>query len=138
MTVHWNSDGRGDSPGLNAAIRGVGKTAFGYYRMQVIGFRDGFFGAWWTTAPAAGCQQPGRHTTVRNHPGQPAATCRTAWLSEGKVRDMTDVILENYEANHLDALVCLAVAAPEKRAAPYGERSEHHHHAGRRSTMTSP
>ena len=30
----------GDSPGLNAAIRGVGKAAAGYYGMQVIGFRD--------------------------------------------------------------------------------------------------
>ena len=34
----------GDSPGLNAAIRGVGKTAQSYYGMQVIGFRDGFRG----------------------------------------------------------------------------------------------
>ena len=34
----------GDSPGLNAAIRGVGKAAHGYYGMQVIGFRDGFRG----------------------------------------------------------------------------------------------
>ena len=34
----------GDSPGLNAAIRGVGKAALGYYGMQVIGFRDGFRG----------------------------------------------------------------------------------------------
>ena len=34
----------GDSPGLNAAIRGVGKAAIGHYGMQVIGFRDGFRG----------------------------------------------------------------------------------------------
>ena len=34
----------GDSPGLNAAIRGVGKAALGYYGMQMIGFRDGFRG----------------------------------------------------------------------------------------------
>ena len=33
----------GDSPGLNAAIRGVGKTALGY-GMEIIGFRDGFRG----------------------------------------------------------------------------------------------
>jgi 6-phosphofructokinase 1 len=31
----------GDSPGLNAAIRGVGKAAHGHYGMQVVGFRDG-------------------------------------------------------------------------------------------------
>jgi hypothetical protein len=34
----------GDSPGLNAALRGVGKAALGHHRMQIIGFRDGFRG----------------------------------------------------------------------------------------------
>ena len=34
----------GDCPGLNAAIRGVGKAAIGRYGMRVIGFRDGFRG----------------------------------------------------------------------------------------------
>ena len=34
----------GDCPGLNAAIRGVGKAALGVYEMQIIGFRDGFRG----------------------------------------------------------------------------------------------
>lgn len=34
----------GDCPGLNAAIRGVGKTAIVEYGMEVIGFRSGFAG----------------------------------------------------------------------------------------------
>ncbi|HUD83795.1 MAG TPA: 6-phosphofructokinase, partial [Candidatus Saccharimonadales bacterium] len=34
----------GDCPGLNAAIRGVGKAAQNEFNMQVIGFRDGFRG----------------------------------------------------------------------------------------------
>ena len=34
----------GDSPGLNAAIRAVGKAAQRRYGMHVIGFRDGFSG----------------------------------------------------------------------------------------------
>lgn len=34
----------GDCPGLNAAIRGVGKTAMVQYGMEVIGFSDGFTG----------------------------------------------------------------------------------------------
>ncbi|MCB0115371.1 MAG: 6-phosphofructokinase, partial [Caldilineaceae bacterium] len=34
----------GDSPGLNAAIRGVGKAALGAYNMHLVGFRDGFRG----------------------------------------------------------------------------------------------
>ncbi|MDE2919039.1 MAG: 6-phosphofructokinase, partial [Chloroflexota bacterium] len=34
----------GDSPGLNAAIRAVGKSAIGRYGMRVVGIRDGFRG----------------------------------------------------------------------------------------------
>lgn len=34
----------GDSPGLNAAIRAVGKAAQRRYGMEVIGFKDGFLG----------------------------------------------------------------------------------------------
>ena len=34
----------GDCPGINAAIRGVGKTAIVKYNMQVIGISDGFTG----------------------------------------------------------------------------------------------
>ena len=34
----------GDSPGLNAVLRGIGKAAQEQFRMEVIGFRDGFRG----------------------------------------------------------------------------------------------
>ena len=34
----------GDCPGLNAAIRGVGKTAIVEYGMEVIGINAGFLG----------------------------------------------------------------------------------------------
>ncbi|NND02028.1 MAG: 6-phosphofructokinase, partial [Acidimicrobiia bacterium] len=34
----------GDSPGLNAAIRGVGKAVIRQHGMRMIGFRDGFRG----------------------------------------------------------------------------------------------
>ncbi|MCL2464935.1 MAG: 6-phosphofructokinase, partial [Micrococcales bacterium] len=34
----------GDSPGLNATIRGFGKAAIGHYGMALIGFRDGIAG----------------------------------------------------------------------------------------------
>ena len=37
----------GDCPGLNAAIRGVGKTAILNYGMEVIGFTAGFSGLIW-------------------------------------------------------------------------------------------
>ena len=34
----------GDSPGLNATIRGFGKAAIGTHGFEVVGFRDGFRG----------------------------------------------------------------------------------------------
>lgn len=34
----------GDCPGINAAIRGVGKTAIVEYGMEVIGISSGFLG----------------------------------------------------------------------------------------------
>jgi len=34
----------GDTPGLNAAIRGFGKTVSGRHGMEVVAFRDGFRG----------------------------------------------------------------------------------------------
>ena len=34
----------GDCPGINATIRGVGKTAIVHYGMEVMGIHGGFFG----------------------------------------------------------------------------------------------
>ncbi len=34
----------GDAPGINATIRGVGKTAINHYGMQVVGIQNGFSG----------------------------------------------------------------------------------------------
>jgi len=106
----------GDSPGLNAAIRGVGKAAESYYGMQVIGFRDGFRGLaenrW---VRLAGQSLSGILTvggtilgTSRDKPHK--------MMVDGKTRDMTDAIVENYHANHLDALVCLGGGGTQKNA----------------------
>jgi 6-phosphofructokinase 1 len=56
----------GDSPGLNAAIRGVGKAALGHHGMHIIGFRDGFRGLMENrTAPLDGGQLSGIRTRCR-------------------------------------------------------------------------
>jgi phosphofructokinase-like protein len=97
----------GDSPGLNAAIRGIGKAAHGSFNMQVIGFRDGFRGAMENRtvvldeAALSGILTIGGTIlgTSRDRPDRMPVG--------GKVIDATDVIIENYEKNHLDALVCL-------------------------------
>lgn len=106
----------GDSPGLNAAIRGVGKAAQGYYGMDVIGFRDGFRGlAENQTIRLDGDSLSGILTlggtilgTSRDKPHK--------MLIGGKVHDMTDAIIENYHSNHLDCLVCLGGGGTQKNA----------------------
>lgn len=106
----------GDSPGLNAAIRGVGKAAQGNYDMRIIGFRDGFRGLMENrTVGLEGNVLSGILTvggtilgTSRDKPHKMKVG--------GKIMDMTDTIVENYEANHLDALVCLGGGGTQKNA----------------------
>ncbi|MEA2025690.1 MAG: ATP-dependent 6-phosphofructokinase, partial [Chloroflexota bacterium] len=106
----------GDSPGLNAAIRGVGKTAIGAYDMHVVGFRDGFRGLMENrTAPLDRPQLSGILTiggtilgTSRDKPHRMVVGQQTL--------DMTDVIVENYHNHHLDALVCLGGGGTQKNA----------------------
>ncbi|HEV2328889.1 MAG TPA: ATP-dependent 6-phosphofructokinase [Verrucomicrobiae bacterium] len=106
----------GDSPGLNAAIRGVGKTALGYYGMDIIGFRDGFRGIVedrrlkLDKSTLAGILTVGGTIlgTSRDKPHR--------MLVDGRTRDMTQAIKENYKKLDLDALVCLGGGGTQKSA----------------------
>jgi 6-phosphofructokinase 1 len=106
----------GDSPGLNAAIRGVGKTALGYYGMDIIGFRDGFRGLVedrrlrLDKSTLAGILTLGGTIlgTSRDKPHR--------MLIDGRTRDMTSTIKENYKKLDLDALVCLGGGGTQKSA----------------------
>ncbi len=106
----------GDSPGLNAAIRGVGKAAVGHYGMHLVGFRDGFRGLMENrTAPLEGGQLSGILTlggtilgTSRDKPHKMPVG--------GKIRDMTDTIVGNYRDHQLDCLVCLGGGGTQKNA----------------------
>ena len=105
----------GDSPGLNAAIRGVGKAAK-YYSMQVIGFRDGFRGLMEIRIVRLEGETLSGILTLG---GTILGTSRDKphrMPVGGKVRDMTEVIVENFNANHLDALVCLGGGGTQKNA----------------------
>ncbi len=106
----------GDSPGLNAAIRGVGKAARGYYGMQIIGFRDGFRGlAENRTVRLDGDALSG----ILTRGGTILGTSRDKphkMQVGGKVQDMTDAIVATYHARHLDALVCLGGGGTQKNA----------------------
>jgi 6-phosphofructokinase 1 len=106
----------GDSPGLNAAIRGVGKAALSNYDMRIVGFSDGFRGLMENrTISLEGDVLSGILTvggtilgTSRDKPNK--------MKIGGKTMDMTDSIVETYEANHLDALVCLGGGGTQKNA----------------------
>ena len=106
----------GDSPGLNAAIRGVGKAAQGHYGMQMIGFRDGFRGLVENRSIRLGRDML---SGILTRGGTILGTSRDKphrMLFNGKKQDMTDVIVQNYEANQLDALVCLGGGGTQKNA----------------------
>jgi 6-phosphofructokinase len=106
----------GDSPGLNAAIRGVGKAALGHYGMHIIGFRDGFRGLMENrTTPLGGSQLSGILTTGGTILGTSRDKPHKMPVG-GKILDMTDAIVANYHDNHLDCLVCLGGGGTVKNA----------------------
>ncbi len=106
----------GDSPGLNAAIRGVGKAAQSHYDMQMIGFLDGFRGL----VDNRFQRMDGDVLSgILTRGGTILGTSRDKphrMLFGGKTQDMTDVIVENYRANHLDCLVCIGGGGTQKNA----------------------
>ncbi|RIK54528.1 MAG: 6-phosphofructokinase [Chloroflexi bacterium] len=106
----------GDSPGLNAAIRGIGKAAHTYHDMNVIGFRDGFRGLMENrTMPL----NPSSLSGILTVGGTILGTSRDKpdrMPVGGKLMDMTEVIVANYEKHHLDALVCLGGGGTQKNA----------------------
>jgi 6-phosphofructokinase 1 len=106
----------GDSPGLNAAIRGVGKAAQGAYGMDVVGFRDGFRGLVENRSVRL---DGGSLSGILTVGGTVLGTSRDKphkMPMGDEYQDMTDVIVRNYEANHLDALVCLGGGGTQKNA----------------------
>jgi 6-phosphofructokinase len=106
----------GDSPGLNAAIRGVGKAAIGAYGMHVIGFRDGFRGLMENRSTALTRSELSGILTIG---GTILGTSRdkpTRMPVGKKTMDMTDAIVATYHKHHLDGLVCLGGGGTQKNA----------------------
>lgn len=106
----------GDSPGLNAAIRGIGKAAQTSFGMQVIGFRDGFRGLMENRTMRLDSAALSGILTIG---GTILGTSRDKPQSMpmgGKLLDMTEVMVENYHKNQLDALVCLGGGGTQKNA----------------------
>jgi 6-phosphofructokinase 1 len=106
----------GDCPGLNAAIRGVGKAVRGAFGNQIIGFRDGFRG-----------MVENRIVRLDNMVLSGILTLGGTILGTsrekphmmpvgGRTMDMSDVAVDTYHRHHLDVLVCLGGGGTQKNA----------------------
>jgi len=105
----------GDSPGLNAAIRGVGKAALDD-NIEVIGFRDGFRGLAENLKLKLDKRALSGILTVG---GTILGTGRDKphrMEVDGQMVDMTDTIVRNYQKEKLDALVCIGGGGTHKNA----------------------
>jgi 6-phosphofructokinase 1 len=94
----------------------VGKTCLGYYGMEIIGFRDGFRGLVENRrikldrTTLAGILTVGGTIlgTSRDKPHR--------MVIDGRTRDMTETIVENYDKWGLDCVVCLGGGGTQKNA----------------------
>lgn len=107
----------GDCPGLNAAIRGVAKTATGTYGIEVLGILDGFNGLVENRIiPLTDRELIGLLTlggtilgTSRNKPHKMPRP-------DGSTVDMTGACVETYRRLNLDCLVCIGGGGTAKNA----------------------
>lgn len=106
----------GDCPGLNAAIRSVTRAAM-RRGMKVIGIRDGFRGL---VERRAHILEPSDVSGILTMGGTILGTSRDKpnKMPMGKAGklDMTAAALANYDALHLDCLVCLGGGGTQKNA----------------------
>lgn len=117
MTIHVGVlTAGGDSPGLNTAIRGLGKAIYAYDDMHLIGFRDGFRGLVENRTVRLDDEAL---SGILTRGGTILGTSRLKphkMQVGNKVLDMTDVIEENYKKHRLDVLVCLGGGGTQKNA----------------------
>lgn len=110
----------GDCPGLNAAIRGVAKAAYGMYDMNIIGISDGFRGL---ITGEAHIMKPTDFSGILTLGGTILGTSREkpfknigqmADSKEGRTKP--EAIEENYRKLGLDCLVVLGGNGTHKTA----------------------
>ena len=106
----------GDTPGLNAAIRGIGKAASGKYDFDVIGYEDGFKGLVQNRFIRL---EKGILSNILTVGGTILGTSRDKphkMMIGNKEQDMRDVIVDAYHKHHLECLVCLGGGGTQKTA----------------------
>ncbi len=104
--------GGGDCPGLNAVIRAVTKTAINDYDVEVIGFKDGYFGLVNNEYQTLSYEDVSGILTLGGTilgTSNIANPFRFPVDSRGKVvfRDLSDRAVENIKANGLDVLIVI-------------------------------
>lgn len=106
----------GDCPGLNAAIRAIGKAAQDAFGIRVVGFLDGFRGLVQDRSVELDSV---RLSGILTDGGTILGTSRDkphAMLVGGKLCDMTGAIVDTYRRHQLEALVCLGGGGTQKNA----------------------
>lgn len=105
----------GDCPGINATIRGVGKTAIVKYGMEVVGIANGFSGLMNMEATPMEEKALSGIITVG---GTILGTSRFKpfKVEEGETENKPQKIKENYDKLGLDALVCIGGNGTQKTA----------------------
>lgn len=107
----------GDCPGLNAAIRGIGKAGIENFDMHILGFKNGFNGLCRDRhVPIDRAMLSGILTDGGTFLGTSRDKPHKMPVGGGKTADMTDAIIEVYERHHLDALVCIGGGGTQKNA----------------------
>lgn len=112
----------GDCPGLNAAIRAVARPLMDIYDTDVIGFRDGFRGLIENRFTRF---EPGSLSGILTLGGTILGTSRDKphkMIIGNEEMDMSDVAIENYQKQHLDALICLGGGGTQKNALRLAEK----------------
>jgi 6-phosphofructokinase 1 len=106
----------GDCPGINAAIRGVGKTALTHFGMEVIGIKSGFQGLLnddympLDDESLSGLLSLGGTIlgTSREKPFRK--------MPDGSETEKQEIIVENYRRLGLDCLICIGGNGTQKTA----------------------
>ncbi|MBM1003449.1 MAG: ATP-dependent 6-phosphofructokinase [Desulfofustis sp. PB-SRB1] len=106
----------GDSPGLNAAIRAIGKSAMDTGRMEVVGFRDGFRGLMENRLLRLDRAMLSSILTLGGTILGPSRDKPHKMPVGGEKLDMTELICDNYYRHNLDALVCIGGGGTHKNA----------------------
>jgi 6-phosphofructokinase 1 len=107
----------GDSPGLNAAIRAVGKAAQRRYGMHVIGFKDGFSGLIQNRhIRMDGDMLSGILTRGGTILGTSRVKVHKVDMGDGSKIDMRPMIQQVIEGHDMAALVCLGGGGTMKNA----------------------